>query len=648
MWQVVESRLGSGMMFLLRYSLVCMLTFLPLTLKPATPDNGSTCGAPDVLWTRSYGTPDQYQVFVDMVVHPDGSLTLLENTRQNDGTDDYNLRLIRTDALGDTLWTQTYGTPTSSHFAYGMAMTPDNGYLLTGKKSAWFTPDSITPSRAFLMKTSATGAVEWTLLDTTVTSSFSRGTDVIPVQQSGFLWLENIWTNGTPYSEYDTHLVRVNVDGTIRWRRTFGGDPNDYGSGIDEGRTVIQTADGGFAFAGYTDSFIPGGFNGWLVKTDSLGYQEWQQIYWGAGRDWWADLQQLEDGGYILVGATDSRGPQTGLPSEHAYNFWVARTTAQGDTLWTTVFGDSIWADHFNSVLSLGDSAYFAGGIAFYYGKSVPAMEYTGTLLDSSGQIVWTCQWPALGESGANEAKTIVQHPAGGFVVGGDAQVYSGGGFQLKNTWIVRLSALLPAPQPVTLLTPIDSSVIASDSLVTFDWSAGISTARQTLRYAVRLQADSSAWDTLFTISDTTLQWSLPSHLRSDTLSWDVATLWCQDTLWSTNGPWQLQGAAPTHITAPSPGLPERVSLSAGYPNPFNSMVRWRYGVPQQTTVTAQVFDLQGRRIRTLVDRAQQPGWHTLTWDGRNQAGVAVASGIYLLQLRIPTRSCTTKVVYLR
>jgi len=60
------------------------------------------------------------------------------------------------------------------------------------------------------------------------------------------------------------------------------------------------------------------------------------------------------------------------------------------------------------------------------------------------------------------------------------------------------------------------------------------------------------------------------------------------------------------------------------------------------------LFDLRGRRVRRLVDSTQSAGLHRVIWDGRDDAGRQLASGVYLLRLGVPHGSLTRKMILLR
>lgn len=78
--------------------------------------------------------------------------------------------------------------------------------------------------------------------------------------------------------------------------------------------------------------------------------------------------------------------------------------------------------------------------------------------------------------------------------------------------------------------------------------------------------------------------------------------------------------------------------LFQNYPNPFRETTTIAYEVEQPGVVTLDVFDVRGRRVRTLVEGHKPVGTHHLVWDGTDAAGVPVASGLYLYRLRVGDR----------
>jgi hypothetical protein len=82
-----------------------------------------------------------------------------------------------------------------------------------------------------------------------------------------------------------------------------------------------------------------------------------------------------------------------------------------------------------------------------------------------------------------------------------------------------------------------------------------------------------------------------------------------------------------------STGLPEQFVLAQNYPNPFNPSTTIRYDIPTASRIAIKVFDVIGRQVRTLVDVSQEAGYHAAIWDGKNGAGVPVASGMYIYRI---------------
>ncbi|HEU4929082.1 MAG TPA: FG-GAP-like repeat-containing protein, partial [Candidatus Krumholzibacteria bacterium] len=94
-------------------------------------------------------------------------------------------------------------------------------------------------------------------------------------------------------------------------------------------------------------------------------------------------------------------------------------------------------------------------------------------------------------------------------------------------------------------------------------------------------------------------------------------------------------------------------SLGQNYPNPFNPTTRIEYRLPEgaagtKTRVSVVVYDVRGAKVRELVNGEQEPGKHAVDWDGRNDAGETVGSGVYFYRLRTPQFVDTRKMVLVK
>ena len=85
-----------------------------------------------------------------------------------------------------------------------------------------------------------------------------------------------------------------------------------------------------------------------------------------------------------------------------------------------------------------------------------------------------------------------------------------------------------------------------------------------------------------------------------------------------------------TEVEGPHQQMPQEFALSQNYPNPFNSSTEVRYELPTSGHVSLVIFNITGQTIRALVNEPKLAGYHSILWDGRDQSGNEVASGIYI------------------
>jgi hypothetical protein len=88
--------------------------------------------------------------------------------------------------------------------------------------------------------------------------------------------------------------------------------------------------------------------------------------------------------------------------------------------------------------------------------------------------------------------------------------------------------------------------------------------------------------------------------------------------------------------------------LEQNFPNPFNPTTRIPFELTQGGRVTLAVYDVAGRRVRSVLDRALPAGLHEAEWDGRDQNGRAVASGVYFYRMQSGAGSETRRMVLLK
>jgi hypothetical protein len=95
-------------------------------------------------------------------------------------------------------------------------------------------------------------------------------------------------------------------------------------------------------------------------------------------------------------------------------------------------------------------------------------------------------------------------------------------------------------------------------------------------------------------------------------------------------------------------GQPVCYTLAPVVPNPFNPAVAIRYELPQAGMVVVVIYDLLGRQVRMLVEADHDAGWYTVVWDGRDEGGQQVGSGVYLVRLKAGAFTQSRKMVLLK
>ncbi len=113
------------------------------------------------------------------------------------------------------------------------------------------------------------------------------------------------------------------------------------------------------------------------------------------------------------------------------------------------------------------------------------------------------------------------------------------------------------------------------------------------------------------------------------------------------SGEYELE-VEPEGTATEDESIPEDYALFQNYPNPFNPITTIRFSLPVNADVTLKIFDVTGREIQTIVSSTMTAGTHEVQWNGRNSAGLRVASGVYLYRLEAGRNVMTKRMVLLK
>jgi hypothetical protein len=215
---------------------------------------------------------------------------------------------------------------------------------------------------------------------------------------------------------YDFWLVKTDESGNMQWNYTYGGTNNEMAY------CALVAHDGGYALTGYTRSFGAGGPDVWLVKTDISGSMEWNKTYGGTQDDYAYSIIQTDDGGYALVGKTKSYG----MGDE---NFWLIKTNSSGDVEWSKAYG-GLADDDARSVIQTSDGGYALAGTTYVsWGQS---NDFWLVKTDSSGNMEWNMTY---GGEQYDYALSVVQTADDGYALAGHTESFGAGNV---NFWLIK------------------------------------------------------------------------------------------------------------------------------------------------------------------------------------------------------------------
>lgn len=105
---------------------------------------------------------------------------------------------------------------------------------------------------------------------------------------------------------------------------------------------------------------------------------------------------------------------------------------------------------------------------------------------------------------------------------------------------------------------------------------------------------------------------------------------------------------ADTALQLAGKDIPNEYALQQNFPNPFNPVTEISYQLPEATQVGVFIYSLLGQRVRTLIDGQQRAGYYAVTWDGKDDLGHAVATGVYFYRLITPKYTTTRKMILMK
>jgi len=385
-----------------------MLKFLLTTVILIIASTLAYGQAPVVEWETVIGANGGDNV-INIYQLQDGGYILGGMTQYFGGRNQDNF-FVRLNADGDTLWTKAWGDYSYAENVSEFIPTSDGGYLTIGNKTT-----SPYPAQFFMLKLDEDCDSVWTAIHGN--PDYQKGAcGVVEAYDGGYLF-----TGQYGQDEYGRQLfiIKTNSSGTILWERFYGLD------GTDTGYCIIKADSGNYMITGQSPSFNNQQWNSdlFLMKINSAGDSIWTRSYGGDQEDRGTRVRRTADGGYIAAGYAKS------FSGGYYKDWYIVRTDANGDSLWTRVYGNP-YEDVAMDVKVLPGNAGFVVVGSIHYGQ------WDGCLLrlDANGDSLWAV---AVGGMGYEIFNAVERTADGGYIVAGQTDSYGAGG---TDIYVVKFS----------------------------------------------------------------------------------------------------------------------------------------------------------------------------------------------------------------
>ncbi|MCK9613853.1 MAG: T9SS type A sorting domain-containing protein [Bacteroidales bacterium] len=198
------------------------------------------------------------------------------------------------------------------------------------------------------------------------------------------------------------------------------------GAQKESGGSVLQTDDGGYIIAGYTESYGSGG-DIYLLKTDQNGNMQWIKTFGGVGLEQASSIIKTNDSGYIIAGATSSFG-------YGGSDVYCIKVDMNFDTLWTKTYGGS-FDDEGYDIIQTSDSGYLITGYSMSFTSGFSSIYVIKT--DKYGDTLWT---KTYNKKNANMGSSVIKDISNGYLIVGTTSNY--GISNTKDCFIIRINSI--------------------------------------------------------------------------------------------------------------------------------------------------------------------------------------------------------------
>jgi hypothetical protein len=415
---------------------------------------------PTIEWQRCFGGSSNIGEYGYSILETANSgLVLAGYAGSNDGdvsgnhsSDNSDFWIVSINSSGEILWQKCLGG-TRGDYGYSLDRTQDGGYIFGGNTDS---NDGMVIGNhgdggdVWIVKLTSNGSIQWKKC-----FGGTRGENCFSIKQTsdgGYIFAGTTTSNDGDVSgnhgdqfQVDGWVVKLSSVGAIQWQKCLGG------SGSEGLNSIEQTTDGGYIVAGGTKSNNGdvsgnhGGYDAWVVKLSSTGSIQWQKCLGGTSDDGFKSIRKLIDGGYILVGGTNSINGDVSI-NYGLYDGWVVKLNSSGEIQWQNAIGGSAM-DGFDAIYETSDGGCIVAGSSYSNGGIVAGNHGGGDAwvakFSSTGSIQWQ---KCLGGTSFDAAHAIVELENNGYVVTGYTNSNDGdvsGNHGQIDVWVVKLSPVI-------------------------------------------------------------------------------------------------------------------------------------------------------------------------------------------------------------
>ncbi len=340
-------------------------------------------------------------------------------------------------------------------------------------------------------------------------------------------------------------------------------------------------------------------------------------------------------GGYIICGTTTSRGAGYS-------DLYLIRTDTDGDTLWTRTFG-GVGGESGSAVREASGGGYIAVGSTGSFGEGYSSIYLVR--VGTSGDSLWAI---TLGGSKADFGSSVEAAQDGGFIIIGATASYGAG---YSDTYLIKTDMSggllwektyggIKDDRGYSVYPSRDGGYIITGTTESFN-------AQSIDIYTIKIDIfGNQIWSRNYGGAKSDFGRMVFQDQGRDYMV--VGYSYSNSTGGSDIYIAKLYGDA-TSVNDDDPiEIPSGYALSQNYPNPFNMTTRINCTLPRRAAVSLTVYNILGQNIRNWQFDSQPAGIFSIDWDGRNDFGGEVASGIYFIQMKTDDFSETKKMVLVK